>query len=98
MDGILPKLTAQNGSRVAQEQVDKKQREYHLIGRQRKVSGHTLFEFNRRTKEIRPANISRGSQSSIYRWVSAVHNTNRSSSRLLLYSSTQCKKRKKETC
>lgn len=59
MDGILPKLTAQNGSRVAQEQVDKKQKEYHLIGRQRKVSGHTLFEFNRKTKEIRPADISR---------------------------------------
>lgn len=59
MDSILPKLTAQNGSRVAQEQVDKKQKEYHLIGRQRKVSGHTLFEFNRKTKEIRPADISR---------------------------------------
>lgn len=59
MDGILPKLTAQNGSRVAQEQVDKQQKEYHLIGRQRKVSGHTLFEFNRKTKEIRTADISR---------------------------------------
>ena len=59
MNDILPKLTAQNGSRVAQEQVDKKQKEYHLIGRQRKVSGHTLFEFNRKTKEIRPADISR---------------------------------------
>lgn len=35
MDSILPKLTAQNGSREAQEQVDKKQKEYHLIGRQR---------------------------------------------------------------
>ena len=59
MDGILPKLTAQNGLRVAQEQVDKKQKEYHLIGRQRKVSDHTLFEFNRKTKEIRPADISK---------------------------------------
>ena len=59
MNGILPKLTAQNGSTVAQEQVDKKQKEYHLVGQQRKVRGHTLFEFNRRTKEIRPADISR---------------------------------------
>lgn len=59
MDGILPKLTVQNGSRAAQEQVDKQQKEYHRIGRQRKVSGHTLFEFNRKTKEIRPADISR---------------------------------------
>ena len=59
MDSILPKLTAQNDSMVTQEQVDKKQKEYHLIGRQRKVSGHTLFEFNRKTKEIRPADISR---------------------------------------
>ena len=59
MDGILPKLTAQNDSRAAQEQVDKQQKEYHLIGRQRKVSGNTLFEFNRKTQEIRPADISR---------------------------------------
>lgn len=59
MNNILPKLTAQNDSRAAQEQVDKQKKEYHLIGRQRKVSGHTLFEFNRKTKEIRPADISR---------------------------------------
>ena len=59
MNNILPKLTVQNGSRAAQEQVDKQQKEYHLIGRQRKISGHTLFEFNRKTKEIRPADISR---------------------------------------
>lgn len=59
MNNILPKLTVQNCSREAQEQVDKHQKEYHLIGRQRKVSGHTLFEFNRKTKEIRPADISR---------------------------------------
>ena len=59
MNNILPKLTAQNDSRAAQEQVYKKQKEYHLIGQQRKVSGHTLFEFNRKTKEIRPADISR---------------------------------------
>lgn len=59
MDCILPKMTAQNISRVAQEKVDKQQKEYHLIGLQRKVSGHTLFEFNRKTKEIRPADISR---------------------------------------
>lgn len=31
MDGILPKLTAQNDSRAAQEQVDKQQKEYHPI-------------------------------------------------------------------
>ena len=59
MNNILPKLTAQNDLRAAQEQVDKQQKEYYLIGQQRKVSGHTLFEFNRKTKEIRPADISR---------------------------------------
>lgn len=59
MNSILPKLTAQNDSTVAQEQVDKKQKEYHLVDQQRKVRGHTLFEFNQRTKEIRPADISR---------------------------------------
>lgn len=97
MDGILPKLTAQNGSRVAQEQVDKKQREYHLIGRQRKVSGHTLFEFNRRTKEIRPANISREvivsmDGNPIYKTKTDVHKD------CFYIQALNVKKRKKETC
>lgn len=59
MKTLLPELSTQTGNSVAQEQVDKKHKEYHLIGKQRKVAGHILFEFNRKTKEIRPADISR---------------------------------------
>ena len=44
---------------IRQENVIKKKHEYHLIGRQRKVAGHTLFEFNRETKEILPAELKR---------------------------------------
>ena len=59
MKTLLPELSTQTGNSVAQEQVNKKHKEYHLIGKQRKVAGHILFEFNRKTKEIRPADISR---------------------------------------
>ena len=41
------------------EQVAKKQQEYHLIGKQRKVRGHILFEFNKKTKEIKQAAVTR---------------------------------------
>ena len=41
------------------EQVAKKQQEYHLIGKQRKVPGHILFEFNKKTKEIKQAAVTR---------------------------------------
>ena len=45
--------------KIGQEQVQKKQAEYHLIGKTRRISWHTLFEFNKVTKEIRPAEIDR---------------------------------------
>lgn len=44
---------------VRQEQVAKKQKEYHLIGQQRKTPGHTLFEFNKKTKELKLAQVTR---------------------------------------
>lgn len=43
--------------KTAIEQVAPKKQEYHLIGRQRRVAGHTLFEFNKITKDIRKAEI-----------------------------------------
>lgn len=46
-----------NSIRIEQQQ--KKQKEYHLIGQIRRIPGLTLFEFNKRTKEIRPASVSR---------------------------------------
>ena len=53
------KAQQEQGGEVRQEQVAKKQKEYKLIGMQRKVPGHTLFEFNKKTKEVRPAQVTR---------------------------------------
>ena len=41
------------------EQVVKKKNEFHLIGSQRKVKGHTLYAFNTVTKEIKVAPVER---------------------------------------
>ena len=41
------------------EQVVKKKNEFHLIGSQRKVKGHTLYAFNTVTKEIKVAPVKR---------------------------------------
>lgn len=56
---IIHDTKQSQGDEVRQEQVAKQQKEYHLIGKQRKIAGHTLFEFDKRTKEIRPAAIAR---------------------------------------
>lgn len=56
---LIPDLPSQKDGSVKQEQVAKKQQEYHLIGKQRKVAGHTLYEFDKITKQIRPAVIDR---------------------------------------
>lgn len=39
------------------EQVQLKKHEYHYIGSQRKVQGHTLFSYNTKTHEIKIAEI-----------------------------------------
>lgn len=41
------------------EYLQKKQHEYKHIGWMKKVPGHTLFSFNRNTKEIKPAAFER---------------------------------------
>ncbi len=56
---IVPTTSHEREDATRVEQVAKKQREYKLIGTQRKVAGHTLFEFNKKTKEIKPADIKR---------------------------------------
>ena len=62
MRTILPELSNMQGDEVRQEQVVKKQKEYHMVGQQRRVPGHTLFEFNKKNEEIRPAQITRKAQ------------------------------------
>lgn len=41
------------------EQVIKKKNEFHLLGSQRRIPGHTLYAFNTVTKEIKIAPIER---------------------------------------
>lgn len=41
--------------RLRTEQVQKKKNEFHLIGEERRVKGHTLFCFNEVTKKIKVA-------------------------------------------
>jgi len=57
METILPETSQAKGDEVRQEQVVKKQKEYKMVGKMRKTPGHTLFEFNKKTKEIKPADI-----------------------------------------
>lgn len=62
---IVPTTSQEREDATRIEQVAKKQKEYKLIGKQRKVAGHTLFEFNKTTKEIKPADIHRESVLSV---------------------------------
>ena len=55
----IDKVKTAQEAKAPVEQVAKKQQEYHLIGKQRKVRGHILFEFNKKTKEIKQAALSR---------------------------------------
>jgi len=56
---LIPHLSQEKDDSTRMEQLQKQNKEYHLVGKQRKVAGHTLFEFDRKTKEIRFADISR---------------------------------------
>lgn len=58
----IEKLNTPADAKAPTEQVAKKQQEFRLIGKVRKQRGHTLFEFNRETKEIRKAEITRKAQ------------------------------------
>lgn len=79
MKGILPTLQSEHEEATRIEQVAKKQKEYKLVGQQRKVAGHTLFEFNKSTKEIKPADVKReciidfGTSKPIYRTKTDIH-------------------------
>lgn len=54
---IVPDLTKSNLSKNQIEYIQKKQREYKLTDKKRRVPGHTLFSFNQKTKEIKRAEI-----------------------------------------
>ncbi len=55
MDSLLQGL---NTERLTKTEVNQKQqKEYKLIGKARKVPGHTLFSFNKKSKEIKVAEM-----------------------------------------
>lgn len=56
---IVPETAQAVKDETRTELQQKKQQEYRFVGKQRKVAGHTLFEFDKQTKEIRPAEIKR---------------------------------------
>lgn len=51
---IVPDLTKSNLSKNQVEYIQKKQHEYKLTDKKRRVPGHILFSFNLKTKEILP--------------------------------------------
>lgn len=54
---IVSDLTKSNLSKNQIEYIQKKQREYKLTDKKRRVPGHILFSFNLKTKEIKRASI-----------------------------------------
>lgn len=52
---LTPHLKEKDIDDLRMEQVQKKKNEFHLIGQERRVKGHTLFCFNEVTKEIKIA-------------------------------------------
>jgi hypothetical protein len=50
---IVPDLIKSNLSKNQVEYIQKKQHEYKLTNKKRRVPGHILFSFNLKTKEIK---------------------------------------------
>lgn len=56
---LIPHKQQKDSDDLRIEQVIKKKNEFHLIGSQRKIKGHTLYAFNTVTKEIKVAPVER---------------------------------------
>lgn len=54
---IVPDLTKSNLSKNQIEYIQKKQHEYKLTDKKKKIPGHILFSFNLKTKEIKRVSI-----------------------------------------
>ena len=54
---LTPHLREKDVDELRMEQVQKKKNEFHLIGQERRIKGHTLFCFNVATKKIKVAPI-----------------------------------------
>lgn len=56
---LTPHEQSKDSDDLRTETVIKKKNEYHLVGTQRRVKGHTLYAFNIVTKEIKVAPMER---------------------------------------
>lgn len=56
---LTPHEQQRDSDDLRTEMVIKKKNEFHLIGSQRRIPGHTLYAFNTVTKEIKIAQIER---------------------------------------
>lgn len=54
---LTPHLQDKDVDELRVEQIQKKKNEFHLIGQEKRVKGHTLFCFNVATKKIKVAPI-----------------------------------------
>lgn len=54
---LTPHLQDKDIDELRMEQIQKKKNEFHLIGQERRIKGHTLFCFNVATKKIKVAPI-----------------------------------------
>lgn len=52
---LTPHLQEKDIDGLRTEQVQKKKNEFHLVGEERRIKGHTLFCFNLVTREINQA-------------------------------------------
>lgn len=50
---LTPHINEKDMDQLRTEQVQKKKNEFHLIGQERRIKGHTLFCFNLVTREIK---------------------------------------------
>lgn len=52
---LTPHINEKDIDQIRTEQVQKKKNEFHLVGEERRIKGHTLFCFNEVTKKIKVA-------------------------------------------
>lgn len=52
---LTPHRNEKDMDQLRTEQVQKKKNEFHLVGEERRIKGHTLFCFNEVTKKIKVA-------------------------------------------
>ena len=54
---LTPHLQDKDVDELRMEQIQKKKNEFHLIGQEKRIKGHTLFCFNVATKKIKVAPV-----------------------------------------